>query len=176
MRYLPHRLLHIGEGPGTDPLYIRNEPPSYYFRQPGHCTRCKVALDADAYIVREEVCWSILGDWAMTQKEWVPVCEPCAGPAAVDNANRSHVCGGCGLRMRAPGVWGGRVCSARCEQRLRRARRKAMSSRFCLGCNMLFRGRADARFCSPACRQRAYRERAASIASDRQTGNPGSPP
>lgn len=143
-------------------MYIRNDDPIHY-RRAGHCTRCEIALDDTAYIVRDRVFWRVIGSGenslGLWQLEWVPVCEPCAGPSAVDKAGRSYVCGGCGMEMKGPEAWKSRVCSERCEQRVRRSRKKAMELRACTSCGKSFKGRADARFCSPPCRQQAYRQR-----------------
>lgn len=112
-------------------------------------------------MARREVVWQVLLDGAlrMTEPAWTPLCEPCAGPADTARVTDVRTCGGCGLRMRSPAGWRGRFCSERCEQRVRRARRKVLSSRACHVCKERFTGRADARFCSPACRQLAYRLR-----------------
>src|SRR4051812_31720803 len=55
--------------------------------------------------------------------------------------------------------WRGRTCSERCEQRVRRAERKAYQPQAWQtgqACGVAFQARAGARFCSSACRQRAY--------------------
>ena len=73
-----------------------------YFKQSGHCTRCGDPFGgnrATAFMVREEVAWTVLADGlALTQREIVPVtlCTALTLPA--------------GLRMTK---WRRRTCDAR---------------------------------------------------------------
>lgn len=145
-------------------MNIRNVP-GYYFRRPGHCTMCEVDLADEAYMVREPVCWRVLGDVALWSVDWTPVCEPCAGPSRSADASKTYVCGGCGLTIKSAPAWRGKVCSERCEQRTRRARRKTLAMRRCKQCIKTFHGRANARFCSHACKQSAYRGRSVSVSN-----------
>lgn len=155
-------------GAELEPVPKRNEPPSYCFLRAGQCTRCEVALGDLAIIVRERACWRILGHGddavALVAPLWVPVCEPCAGPDA--RTDRSYICGGCGIELRSHPRWRGKVCSERCEQRTRRARRRVVDFQVCVRCRKRFPGRAGAKFCSAGCKQAAYRQRAKALGVD----------
>jgi hypothetical protein len=141
----------------------------FFVKNAGHCTRCGDPFggNATAYMVREKVAWSFLGNddngnptSALTQTETVAVCDACVTAAELANATEDATCKGCGQRMKLNQYWRKSACSNRCEQRERRARRLAHRRRYCATCKMAFTPkRADARFCSNACRQRAYRTR-----------------
>ena len=136
----------------------------HYFRQAGSCTRCEEAFggNAAAYMVREKVVWTVIGDMGLTQIETVPVCDACVTGPELENATDDAACAGCGQRLRLSAHWPKPVCSNRCEQRDRRKRRRARRpATRCSICEAFFvPKRNDAKFCSNACRQRAYRQSA----------------
>jgi len=137
-------------------LSIRNAKTASYLHA-GHCSRCDVPFVDEAIVTKDRVIWKIIGDLGLAAVQWAPFCEPCAGPDACAAAKREYVCGGCGILMRGPEAWKARTCSKRCEQRVRRAARRAMTQRVCSCCGNSFIGRADAKFCGSACRQKSYR-------------------
>src|SRR5271163_1868419 len=139
-----------------------------YRERGGHCTRCwgRFGDNMTAYMVIERVAHSVLGygDSAIAAvhvDKWTPVCDACASPKETAHATKQSACAVCGQRVMAPPHRReSSVCSSRCYQRQRRARRRSLAKATCAGCGLGFASkRKHTRFCSDACRQRAYRER-----------------
>lgn len=101
----------------------------------------------------QEACVSLLDDTTLF------VCSGCA-----DILTRTfHPCEACGREVLvAHNRYRERVCSARCQRRVARAK-VDHDERECATCGTAFKpSRADAAYCSSACRQKAYRARRAS--------------
>jgi hypothetical protein len=60
---------------------IRNEGPVFVERA-GHCTRCWTQFGGNltVWTVRERTAWEIIGDWAIHQDKFTPVCDACVTP------------------------------------------------------------------------------------------------
>ncbi len=170
--------LQIINGGNMKPSLNRNSR-SYFWKLAGCCTRCEGPFSGDtAFIVDEKIAWAVFGapdeeKGVFTQMERVPVCSDCVEVAeearvAQRGDHATQMCGGCNLAMKIATRhwWRGRFCSERCEQRVRRRRQRERSNRrtcTALGCGIIFRGRADAKYCSSTCRQASYRHAKAPI-------------
>ena len=129
-----------------------------YFKRAGHCARCAqpfgdrttAYMAAEIFVVRESA------GAAVRRREIAFVCAGCVTPGEAAEATVANVCEGCGQLMQSPVAVA--ICSDRCAQRARRARRRREGRQVCAGCGKAFvPGRAGARFCENACRQSAYR-------------------
>jgi hypothetical protein len=123
--------------------FICNDMGDYYIKLAGHCTRYGEPFghNATAYMVRETVAWSFVGDYALalTQPETVAVCDACVTIKEQANATEDSTCKGCGQRMKLnPFLRRRVVCSNRCEQRERRARCRGNKTRPCEVCGSKF--------------------------------------
>lgn len=140
---------------------IRNEG-AVFIERAGHCTRCWTPFGGNltAWMVWERTAWEIFGDGAVHQDKFTPVCDACVTPKEQARATKNSSCLGCGQRMAVDPRFAVRVCSNRCEQRERRARKRSGRRATCANCGSIFPPkRRDVRFCSNACRQAAYRRR-----------------
>ena len=124
-------------------------------RAPDHCYDCATPLLSEVYLGIRAVCADrLITDFAVYMREPVPLCFGCAKVEG-DHLGKGSVCEGCGRR-----VYGGKVCSSRCAQRVRRRRKQAQRTRACEVCSELFTpSRSDAKVCSNKCRQAAHRRR-----------------
>ena len=131
-----------------------------YRKRSGACTRCEQPFGGNrflAFMVGDEILWTIRGDLALIGWEVVAVCEACVTAKERATATRSVDCKGCGITMLSRLRWRGMTCSTRCAQRWLRQRRR-VKNLICKTCGLRFeRSRTDAKFCSNACRQKAHR-------------------
>src|SRR5277367_5559691 len=113
----------------------------------GHCTRCwhRFGDNMTACMVMERVAHTIFyeddgsaGAAAHVDK-WTPVCDACASPKEMASATTQSACAVCGQRVMAPPHRReSSVCSSRCYQRQRRARRRSLAKATCAGCGLGF--------------------------------------
>ena len=105
-----------------------------YVERAGHCTRCWTPFgdNPTAYMIWLRTAAEIFQNgFATHQDKYAPVCDACVTPKKQAEATRLAICKGCGQRMALTPNSFIKTCSNRCEQRNRRARKRAAAKATC---------------------------------------------